>query len=154
MTSPSDQTPVVHGHPQQPPPAGYTPAKPPNPKLVFWTSPTGIVLMLTAVAVLFIAGAFLTPSNGNKVTKDLNPTVVSCDFTGDTAAVGFTVTNQGTKTQSGIVHIEYRDDAGSRIDTDTSIVRNIAPGDTVRSQESTLLDAPATSGTCQITGIS
>jgi hypothetical protein len=158
MTIPSE--PVVPGQ-QSPsplgPPAGYTPGppvKPPNPKLVFWTSPAGIAIMLGAVAILFLVGALMTRSSGGEATKDLAATIVSCDFTGDTATVGFTVTNNGAATQNATVHIEYRDGSGNRIDTDTSIVRKIAPGDTARCQEQTLLDAPATSGTCQITGVS
>jgi hypothetical protein len=53
------------------------------------------------------------------------------------------------------VKIEYRDGGGNRIDTDTAYVRNIAPGDTVRTDESTILDAvPAGSISCQIVGVS
>ena len=160
MTSPSDQTPIVPGYPQQPPPAyapAGPPAKPPNSKLAYWTSPTGIVLMLTAAVFLIIGIALLTPSNASTAAKDLDITIVSCNFTGgdlSTATVGFTVTNHGKSTRTVVLHFEYRDSAGSRIDTDTSTVRNIAPGDTVRAEEPTLLDGPATSGTCHLTGIS
>lgn len=161
MTNPAGETPVVPGQPQPQyaaPPAGYVagPAvKPPNPKLVFWTSPTGIVLMLTAVAVLVIAIMLITPSNGSRVAKDLSVTVLSCTFTGDTATAGLEVTNTGTRTiQRATLHIEYRDSSGNRIDTDTSTVRDITAGDTVRQDETTLLNARATSGTCHITGIS
>jgi hypothetical protein len=51
------------------------------------------------------------------------------------------------------IGIEYRDSSGARIDTDTARVRNVAPGDTVRTEETTLLDAGAPTGRCQITSI-
>ncbi len=159
MTYPADQTPVVPGQPQQPTPAaGYIPGppvKPPSLRLVYWTSPTGIVIILTAAVAVMIAIALLSPTNGSRVAKDLSIGVKGCTFTGDTATASLSITNTGKRTiQHATIHIEYRDDSGSRIDTDTTTVRDIAPGDTVLADEPTLLNARATSGTCHVTGIS
>jgi hypothetical protein len=147
MTYPADQTPpVVPGHP---------PVKPPSKVHMFLTSPKGIVLMLGAVGVVILASIFLSPSRTGQTAKSLDVDVLTCTFTGDTATVGLSVTNTGKTTiQRATIHIEYRDSADSRIDTDTATVRDIAPGDTVRSDEQTLLDARATSGTCHVTDVS
>lgn len=70
------------------------------------------------------------------------------------ATASFTITNTTGSTQSATLAIEYRDATGAKLDTDTAYVRGIAPGDTVRRDEPTLLDgAPAGSITCAITSI-
>lgn len=61
--------------------------------------------------------------------------------------------NDGSRSDSATVSIEYRDSAGARLDTDTASVRNIAPGDTARTEESTILDAEADSGSCRVTAV-
>jgi hypothetical protein len=63
------------------------------------------------------------------------------------------VTNNGDETETAQVEFEYRDADGARIDTDTAYVRDIAPGDTVRTTESTYLDVGATNGTCEVTRV-
>jgi hypothetical protein len=80
--------------------------------------------------------------------------VASCEVSGDIGKVGLVVTNKSGTTRSATISVEYRDGSGARIDTDTAYVRNIAPGDTVRTDESTFLDAtPAGSVTCEVTEV-
>jgi hypothetical protein len=137
----------------------YAPApKPPNSKLVFWTSGTGVVLMLLIafVAVIVLAGVVnrIQGPAGDK----FGVTVTSCNATGTTlatATIGLAVRNTGKSTASATVKIEYRDGSGSRIDTDTAYVRDIAPGDTARTEETTILDAaPTGSISCEVVGVS
>jgi hypothetical protein len=84
--------------------------------------------------------------------------VTSCNATGTTlatATIGLSVKNTSSSTKSATVKIEYRDGSGNRLDTDTAYVRNIAPGDTVRTDETTILDAvPAGSISCEIVDVS
>jgi hypothetical protein len=84
--------------------------------------------------------------------------VTGCSFasTGSlqTAKVDFTVTNTGATARSASVGIEFRDGAGNRVDTDTAYVKTVAPGDTVRASESTILDASVEStGRCLVTSV-
>jgi hypothetical protein len=159
MTHPTDQTPTP-GTSYYPayPPMSPPPWMPPPPK-GFWSSARGVLLIIVMVGGLAIAAATVFvafSSPGSSVADDLTAQVTSCEFTGGglpAAEVGFTVTNTGTRTRTATLTIEYRDSAGNRIDTETTTVRNIAPGDTVRSSEITFLDAAASSGACGITGI-
>jgi hypothetical protein len=164
MSYPEQPPPAQPGQPWPPqqhyaaPPVG-PPAKPPNPRLVFWTSGTGVVIMLLIafVAVILLAGV-VNRING-PASAAFDTTITSCEATGSstlaTATVGLTVKNVSKSTKSATVKLEYRDGSGSRIDTDTAYVRDIAPGDTARTEESTILDAaPAGSIECVVTGVS
>ncbi|MFD0519021.1 FxLYD domain-containing protein [Paractinoplanes durhamensis] len=90
--------------------------------------------------------------------SEMHVTVTGCKFSGGdvlpAATVEYTVTNNGDSARGVTVRFEYRDSAGNRIDTDTAHVKSIAPGDTVRAEETTLLDATVSSGICAITGVS
>lgn len=172
MTYPSEQPPTVPGQqswpPQAQPPAygpppGYPaagpPTKPPNPKLVFWTSPAGIIsiLAIAGVGVLVLLGIVNRVSG--PAADNFTVAVTSCNATGSanlaTATVGLSVKNTSSRARSATVKIEYRDGGGARIDTDTAYVRDIAPGDTARAEESTLLDAAPTGAiSCSVVGIS
>jgi len=172
MTHPENQPPAQPNQywppqhqPAQPytPPVAYPPAgppaKPPNSKLVFWTSGTGVVLMLLIafIGVLILVG-IINRIEG-PASASFDTTVTSCEATGTsslaTATVGLSVKNVSKSTKSATVKIEYRDGSGSRLDTDTAYVRNIAPGDTARTEESTILDAaPAGSIECAVIGVS
>lgn len=167
-----NQPPPVSGppYPQQPYPAqpypqqvpyGYQPpppARPVSPRLAFWTSGQGIVciFLIAGVAVAVLVG--IVNAVSGPAAKNFKAAVTSCEATGSTlptATIGLTVTNTSDRVRSATVKVEYRDGAGNRIDTDTAYVRNIAPGDTARTEESTILDA-APSGTmrCEIVGVS
>jgi hypothetical protein len=143
-------------------PVTYTTPPPPpvNKRRQFWLRGPGVMLIVVAVGlVLFGIAALGGGIYGAPAKPAFKVAVTSCDSNGSAdlpnATVGFTVTNTGKATRSARVEIEYRDDAGNRIDTDSSWVRDIAPGDTARSTESTLLDAPPDGGlSCAITGIS
>jgi hypothetical protein len=123
---------------------------------VFWTRGPGIVLIVIAAGLLLF-GIYVLAGGLNPPKAHFDVAVTNCDATrGELpmATVGLSITNKTSTTRSAVVHIEYRDADGSRLDTDTSRVSSIAPGDTARTQESTLLDAaPSTSMTCLITGI-
>jgi len=143
-------------HTAGPTPPGYPvqPPKPVNPRLVWWTSAPGIITMLVIAGAVVALIAGISTALSGPASAGLKVDVTSCDATTTTATVGISVTNTGKQTRSATVRIEYRDGAGARLDTDTTYVRDIAPGDTVRTQESTLLDAPPNGSlTCQVTGI-
>lgn len=83
--------------------------------------------------------------------SDLDATITSCEAAGRTATVTITITNRGSAARTAKVDIEYRDGSGARIDTDSVRLRDIAPGDTVRSSETTILDVtPAGTVKCAI----
>lgn len=159
---PQQYQPPMSGPPGPPgPPYGPPPYwGPPPPPKPFWQRPAGILLIaFGAVVLLCCAVGQLGRSAGGSdsdTTGDMSVEVTSCEFTGGdlpTGKIGYRVTNNGDSTETARVRIEYRDDSGDRIDTDTAYVRDIAPGDTVRGEESTLLDAPVSSGRCVITGV-
>jgi hypothetical protein len=169
MSHPDQPTPTTPNQywPPQPqaygPPPGYPapagpPVKPPNSKLVFWTSPTGIICMLLIMGAVVAIIVGVTNRLSGPASDNFEITVTSCDATAgplSTAKVGFTIKNTSSTPRSATVQIEYRDGAGSRLDTDTAHVQTIQPGDTVRHDESTILDAEAAGAIqCAITGIS
>lgn len=100
-------------------------------------------LILLAIVVNQISGDSPTGSGGS-----LDVELTSCTFSRESlpsVTVGYKVTNRGDRTVDARLRWEYRDDDGARIDTDSTTVRGIAPGDTVKGEETTLLDAPPTS---------
>lgn len=163
------QPPTIPGQPQQPaapyaggpPPAAWpaTAPQPPKSRLDWWTRGPGIMLIIVAVGLVFVGIIALTgglePGSGSgSSASDVKVSVTSCEFSDSgMATVGITATNNGDRTQSVRVGIEYRDSAGARIDTDSTWVRDIPPGDTVRTEEVTMLDASATSGKCAVTSV-
>lgn len=152
------QPPTVPGQPQPTPYGPPAPAAPKPSRAQFWLRGPGLVLVIV-VAGLAVFGIYalaggLTP--GSAKADDLSVTVTRCEFTDGSlpsAVVGISVTNGGSATHSAVISIEYRDGGGARIDTDTARVSNVRPGETVRTEETTLLDAAASSGTCVLTGI-
>ncbi|MEU5791317.1 hypothetical protein ABZ754_26800 [Micromonospora purpureochromogenes] len=127
----------------------------------FWSSTGGILTIVFGSLALVVVVLLCMPlglmamigDRGDAVSK-MEVRVTSCEVFGSVAKVGFSVKNIGDKTRSATLKIEYRDSAGARLDTDTLYVRNVAPGDTVRGEESTILDVPTTSGSCKIVGVS
>ena len=151
--APQQYGPPAYAPPGQPygPPPAYTPPQ----RQGFWSTGPGIALILVGALLLFCFGrGAIRGSSSHDGGSDMRVEVTSCSFgDGDRATVGYRVTNNGDSTETARVRIEYRDSSGDRIDTDTAYVRSIAPGDTVRGEESTLLDAPVSSGRCIITGV-
>lgn len=165
MTQPAapqtpDQQPT---HPAYgPPPGAYPPppGKPVSPRLAFWTSAQGIICIFAIAAgvtfVVFVLTTVLGPS-ATPASKTLDVSVTGCEFSGSdslpSATVEFTVRNTGDVARGATIGIEYRDASGARIDTDTARVKSIPAGDIVRSSETTILDAAASSGTCAIVSV-
>ena len=108
-----------------------------------------IVAVIAAVAGLAWVGA---RSEKAEVAK-LRVEVTSCSFAGKTATVGLLVVNTGDATRDVHVQVEYRDVAGARLGTDETAAGTVAAGDTVRLEDSTILDPPANDGTCAVTRV-
>lgn len=163
MTTPDPRAPYVPGQPAYPP-YGYQGAPPqwnPTPRAPrkhgFWSTGLGFAVLMGGGLVVLVAVILGVAAVNRSAADALRVTVTGCKVTtGDlpSGTVEFTVTNTSSYTRTARIGIEYRDSSGSRLDTDTSVVRDIAPGDTVRSSESTLLDAGAADGTCRITSVS
>lgn len=118
----------------------------------FWTRGPGVALIAAGAVVLggilLTVGLLLFPPatrGGIKVE------VVACGSVGLAAAVDLEVTNTGDQTMTATIGIEYRDQAGTRVDTDELVVGAIEPGGKVRKSETTLLDASADKLQCAVT---
>ncbi|GIF52710.1 hypothetical protein DFJ67_1629 [Asanoa ferruginea] len=128
---------------------------PPSPrpaKQNFWTTWPGAVTILVVVGLLAVSvwsGARQSRARTAKMLVE----ITTCDFAGATAKVGLTVHNSGTTIRSAQVAIEYRDAAGTRVDTASATAREVPPGDTVHLEESTLLDVPTDEGTCRVAAV-
>lgn len=149
-TSPGPYPPPMYG-----PPPGY-PMQPPV-KKSFWKSPGGITLIIALAIIVPCLGCIGFGTFGSilddSAASKMDASITSCKFTGgplSSAVVGISVKNNGDTTRTATVEIEYRDAGGTRVDTDTAYVRDIRPGDTARVEETTLLDAEVSSGSCVI----
>jgi hypothetical protein len=130
-----------------------SPARPPRPtKQNFWTTLPGAVVIVIVIALLAVS-VWSGARESRARTAKMRVQVTACDFAGATAKVGLTVHNTGDAPRSAQIAIEYRDASGARIDTDSATAREVAPGDTVRLEESTLLDVPTDAGTCRIAAV-
>jgi hypothetical protein len=113
----------------------------------FWLRGPGVIVTTIVVGLLVVGLLMLggqSPRSNRSPAAPFTVTVTNCDATNGalaTATVSFTITNTSTTARSARVDVEYRDNNGNRLDTDTAYVRDIAPGDTVRHDESTILDA-------------
>jgi hypothetical protein len=143
-------------------PPGYVAPPPPKTRKDFWLRGPGIVILFVAAGILIgvplaIAGISTSPTGDAPAGSGFDVQVTSCEMTGDSlssATVGLIVTNNQKRADSVRIEVEFRDGSGRRIDTDTAYIRDVAPGDTVKHEESTLLNAtPTGRGTCQITSI-
>ncbi|MDH6463804.1 hypothetical protein M2302_004001 [Micromonospora sp. A200] len=141
----------------------FYPAPVPPKRKSFWSSTGGILTIVFGSLALVVVVLLCTPlvllamigDRGDRAAvSKMEVRVTSCEVFGSVAKVGFSVKNIGDTTRSATLKIEYRDSAGARLDTTTSYVRNVAPGDTVRGEESTILDVPTTSGSCKIVEVS
>jgi hypothetical protein len=108
-----------------------------------------VVALIAAVVGLAWVGA---RSDRAEVAK-FRVEVTSCTFTGSTATVGLLVVNTGDAKRDVHVQVEYRDAGGTRLKTDETAAGTVAAGDTVRLDDSTVLDAPADGGTCTVTRV-
>lgn len=164
-SGPPQYGPTTGGPPPYPPagPMPFYPAPVPPKRKSFWSSTGGILTIVFGSLALVVVFVLCTPlvlvavigDRGDRAAvSKMEVRVTSCEVFGSVAKVGFSVKNIGDKTRSATLKIEYRDSAGARLDTTTSYVRNVAPGDTVRGEESTILDVPTTSGSCKIVGVS
>ncbi|MEV6633858.1 FxLYD domain-containing protein [Actinoplanes sp. NPDC051470] len=148
--------PHVPGQPYNVPPTGYpTPPPAPKPKPTFWQTFPG-AMTIVGIVVAGIAVLFLLPMiNPGPDGDDLDVNLTSCNASQfGNARVGITVKNNSKQKVTAKIGIEFRDSAGARVDTDTAYVRDIAPGDTARSEELTNLDASSGSITCKLTSAS
>lgn len=157
MTTPPAPPPPPGGpYPYQP---GPPPFLPPPPRRSFWSSPGGI---LTIIGIVF--GGLIVVCGGltiiGKVSDDaalskIKVELTSCKAGTITATAGYTVTNKGDTARRVTIDIEYRDASGARLDTDTAYVGEVPAGDTVRGEESTVLNAePSGALTCKIVKVS
>jgi hypothetical protein len=115
----------------------------------FWTTLPGAATILVILALLAVS-VWSGARESRARTAKMRVEVTACDFAGATAKVGLMVRNTGDAPRSAQIAIEYRDASGTRVDTDSATAREVAPGDTVRLEETTLLDVPTDEGTCRI----
>lgn len=159
VSPPPQYAPGPYPPPQQyaPYPPPYYPVPPAKPQR-FWSTPGGIILIVVGGVIALCLGFGVIGAVGRIVgASDMKADITSCEFSGGmlpAATVGYTVTNSGDSTRSVRIKFEYRDSSGSRIDTDSAYVRDVAPGDTVRGEETTILNATVSSGKCAIVGVS
>jgi hypothetical protein len=121
-------------------------------KQSFWQTIPGAVTIVGIVALLAVvvwAGRREQAAERAKLRVD----VESCAFTGRTAVVRLAAFNGSGATRTLHIELEYRDADGARVDRDSATARNVAPGDTVRVEERTLLDVPTTAGTCEVASV-
>lgn len=116
----------------------------------FWLRGPGLMFLvvgagLTVLAVLALAGTFGRPA----AAEDIKVTITSCEDSPLGATVDMDVVNTGKRAVTATIGIEYRDEAGKRVDTDETIVKEIAAGDTVRTSEATILDASPAKLSCE-----
>ena len=150
MSYPPQQPPAER---QQPPAAWPAPTRPPIDRQREHRKALLIGGGILAAAALGFAALMLTPRHS--ASDDFSVELTSCSASGGVATAGLVVKNISDKPASVTVAIEYRDASGARLDTDKAYIRNVQPGDTVRHDEDTILDATPGSGlTCKVTGIS
>ncbi len=164
MTTPDQpavpQPPQHPGPPYAPPPyppspPGFYPPPPPQ-KKSFWRSTGGVLLIVfgSIGLVVLLCGGLATVgmiSDRNELEK-IDVQLTSCGGTGSVAKVGYSVTNNGDTARRVTLDIEYRDSSGARLDTDTAYVGSVPAHDTVRGEESTILNATPDNGSisCKI----
>lgn len=129
----------------------------------FWTSTGGVFTIVGIIlgSVFLVCGGLLALGlvSDSTAAKKMDVKLTSCSFENDgflpSATVEYTVKNTGDTARGALIRIEYRDGAGNRVDTDTAYVQTIQPGDTVRAEETTMLDAAVSpgSGKCAIVGV-
>jgi hypothetical protein len=118
----------------------------------FFTTVPGAITIVAIIAAL--AGlAWVGARSGKAAVAKMRVEVTSCTFAGSTATVGLLVVNNGDAVRDAHIQVQYRDAGGERLDTNETTARAVGPGETVRLEESTILDAPANAGTCTVTRV-
>lgn len=130
------------------------PWKPKN-RREWWTKGPGVfVLIVAVVGTLGGVAAVLGEVERADTADDIRVRITTCELGESVGTVGLEVTNSGDETRTVRIGLEYRDGSGARVDTDSATVRDVRPGDTVRHEEPTFLNAPVTGGgECVVTSI-
>lgn len=131
----------------------------PPPRRSFWSSSVGI---LTIIGIVFVGLAVVCgglaaigKAGDDAALSKIKVELTSCESGDVFAKAGYTVTNRGDTARRVTLDIEYRDSSGARLDTDTAYVGEVPAGDTVRGEESTVLNAePSGVITCKIVKVS
>ncbi|MER7164480.1 FxLYD domain-containing protein [Micromonospora sp. NPDC000207] len=153
---PPGSPPPAHPYPPQ-----YHPTPPP-PRPTSWAKSTAGILTLTGIGCLaltmLICGGVIAAGAAmdRRGLDDIDAQLTACEIsTIGIGKIGYTVTNNGSAARRVSLKLEYRDATGARVDTDTARVGEVPAGDTVRGEETTILNATPT-GTveCKIVGIS
>ena len=147
-----------HSQPYIPPPSVPLsipggPWKPKNRKEWWLKGPGIIVLIVVVIGTLGVLAGVLGERGAG--SSDITVRITSCVLGEVGGKVGLEVTNGSGRTRTVRIGLEYRDGSGARVDTDTATVRGVRPGETVRHDEPTLLNAAVTGqGECVVTSVS
>ncbi|MFI2650218.1 hypothetical protein [Micromonospora fulviviridis] len=131
-------------HPPIQGPPGFYPPPPPK-KPSFWGSTVGILTIIGicggALLVICLGLVLIGGISDRNAASKIDVQLTSCGGSGSVAKVGYSVTNNGDQARRVRLDIEYRDSSGARLDTDTAYVGSVPAHDTVRGEESTILNA-------------
>jgi hypothetical protein len=138
-----------------PPPVPKPPAPPRGSRRDWWFKGPGLIIVIVAggLALAGAGGVFSEGSAAVDPGAKAVAKVISCQLPSTeshTAVVGIEVVSRSSTTETFRIDVEYRDDQGRRVDTDTAYARNVPPGDRVLLDEWTVLDAAMPSGTCGV----
>jgi hypothetical protein len=163
---PQDPTPP-YGQPYSGQPysgAPYSPGAPPPPQHVqhsisyqapvtdkskrFLNMSGGVLMVVITLIILLccvgpIALCFFGGIFGNTAGSRPDPTVTitSCDATGGgNARIGFTIKNNGSRSESFVVKFEVKNAAGVRVGSGTDYVSSLAAGQTASEETLVLVD--------------
>jgi hypothetical protein len=137
--------------PEQRSPAPVPPPEPRGSRLNWWLKGPGIMVVIVVGGLLLFGVTQLF--DAVKPGPSYSARVVDCSLDGRNAVASIELTNRGGTERTFEILIEYRDGGGARVDTDTAFAFNVPPGETVRLDESTHLDAEVASGTCDVVGV-
>lgn len=142
-------------YPAQPQPWTPPPARPPT----FWSTTKGqwtIAGIVVGSILLAFAAVWIWIDVQARHARDLDVDVTACEFSAGSLPMGtieLTVHNKSDEERLATITVEYRDSSGNRVDTDTARV-TVPAGDTVKTRESTILDAPVTGAAeCGVTSV-
>lgn len=131
------------------PPQPVQPPARPRPKVNWKVVALSVAGFLAAVAVLFVAAWLIGDRSADKA-QDVS--IWNCsDDGGRYAEVSYQVTNSSNSTRDYRITVQVRDVFGKRVGDTTAVVRDVAPGDTVR--DDVTLTIAGNGETCEITGV-
>jgi hypothetical protein len=140
--------------PTQERPAPTPPAVPRGLRRDWWLRGPGVMVLIVVLGVgaVAVTGGFEGESPVSR--PDAEAKVISCQTSGAmslrTAAVGVEVRNHTDRTATFALSIEYVDDRGGLVDSDTAYARDVPAGGRVRVDETTQLPVELTSGSCKV----